>query len=457
MSAESENGFDVLVVDDEESMRFFVRRALERAGHRVEAVSNAAEALDAVKERPFDVVVTDLRMPGMNGHELHAELLREKCLARVVLMTGFGTVKDAVSAINAGAEAYITKPFEAEELLASVQRAGEKARLLIEVGALRAALECGAFEGLVGNSREMRTLVRTIANLAPRNGTVLISGESGTGKELVARAIHARSERSAHPFVALHCGALPQGLLESELFGVEAGAFTGADRTRIGYAERADKGTLFLDEVGEIPLQLQPALLRFLQSGEVVRVGGSVVLHPDVRVIACSHFDLREFVRNGKLRQDLFFRLNVLPVQVPPLRTHREDIPLLVRSFLGRLGQGEALVSTAAMAGLCAHIWPGNVRELRNAIERMLALKPGGSIEVEDLPEECRGGAVFSSTEPGYRETMETFERRYLEDLLTRTGGNVAEASRMASIPRASLHARISTLKVDLSRFRPAL
>ncbi len=450
----NDNELDVLVVDDEESMRFFVKRALERAGHKVQAVANAAAAMDAAKQRPFDVVVTDLRMPGMNGHELFAELLREGIAARVVLMTGFGTVKDAVAAIHAGAEAYITKPFEAEELLVSVQRAGEKARLIAEVGALRSAFESGQFEGMVGNSRPMRKLVSLIARIAPHEGAVLISGESGTGKELVARAIHARSRRAGKPFVAVHCGALPQGLLEAEIFGVEAGAFTGAERTRIGHAERADKGTLFLDEVGEIPLQMQPALLRFLQEGEVVRVGGTTVLHPDVRVVASSQCDLRELVRSGKLRQDLYFRLNVLPLTVPPLRDHSEDVPLLVRGFLARFGHAEALVSTAAMAALTAHPWPGNVRELRNAIERMLALKPGGSIELEDLPEECRGGAMQPVGEPGYRETMENFERRYLEDLLTRAAGNVAEASRLGSIPRASLHARISVLGVDLSRFR---
>jgi DNA-binding NtrC family response regulator len=442
----------VLVVDDEESMRFFVKSALKRAGHQVSTASNGTEALGVLDQSLVDVVVTDLRMPAMDGHELFREILKLKAPPRVVLMTGFGSIKDAVSALASGAENYLTKPFEAEELLLAVERAGEKARLELDAAAWKASAADGAFEGLAGRADVMRELARTIARVAPRRGPVLICGESGTGKELVARAVHKRSERSG-PFVAVHAAGFPQGLLETELFGVEAGAFTGADQSRAGYIERASNGTLYLDEVGEIPIEAQPSLLRFLQEGEVVRVGGTEVLRPDVRVVASSTHPLRELVQRGRLRQDLFFRLNVLPIEVPPLRDRLSDMPLLVQAILTRLGRGGTVVTPAALALLCARPWPGNVRELANTIERSLVLKPEGPLDAGDFHFD-EATSLPEGGERSYREVLEDFERRFLESILLSTAGNLAEAARQIRLPRPTLHARVVALGIDLQRFR---
>lgn len=454
MSANKQpDGFDVLVVDDEDSMRFFVQSALKRAGHRVTTAANGVEALATLERALFDVVVTDLRMPGMDGHELFRAVLKLPAPPRVVLMTGFGSIQDAVAALAEGAENYLSKPFEAEELILAVSKAGDKARLALDAAAWKASAADGAFEGLIGSSDVMRDLARTIARVAPRRGPVLITGESGTGKELVARAVHTRSGREG-PFVAVHAAGFPQGLLETELFGVEAGAFTGADHSRAGYIERAAGGTLYLDEVGEIPAIAQPSLLRFLQEGEVVRVGGTEVLHPDVRVVASTTQPLRELVQSGRLRQDLYFRLNVLPIEVPALRNRLADMPLLVQCMLMRLGRGGTIVTPAAIAMLSARPWPGNVRELGNTIERSLVLKPDGPLDAGDFHFDDAPNPPAHGGTRSYREVLEDFERRYLESILRSTSGNLAEAAREIGLPRPTLHARVTALGLDLARFR---
>jgi DNA-binding NtrC family response regulator len=446
----------VLVVDDEESMRHFLVRALERQDFEVTVVGDGSEALEALAAGAFDVMVTDIRMPGMDGRELFAKARECAPGTLTVLMTAYGSIKDAIAALEQGAESYLAKPFETDEFLATVTKAGEKARLLAENRVLREQLSsAGSFAGLVGQSSAMRKLYRTIDRVARVEGTVLVTGESGAGKELVARAIHGRSGRTAGPFVAAHCGALPETLVEAELFGVVEGAFTGADRSRAGYVERATGGTLFLDEIAEVPLDVQPSLLRFLENGEVTRVGSEEVLHPDVRVVAASNRDLRLLVEEARFRDDLFYRLDVLPVLVPPLRDRTEDIPLLVAHFLVSIGRPELTVPPDVMAYLQGLAWDGNVRELQNLTERLAGTVEGDVVTLEDLPSEVRGGEPASRAgfHP-YRLAMEQFEREYLEGLLGRTGGNVSEAARLGGMARPSLHARIAALGIDLAHFR---
>ena len=446
----------VLVVDDEESMRHFLVRALQRQGCEVTAAVDGPTALEALGSGAFDVMVTDIRMPGMDGRELFAKARESSPGTRAVLMTAYGSIKDAIAALEQGAESYLAKPFETDELVATVMKAGEKARLLSENRVLREQLSgAGSFGGLVGQSSAMRKLYRTIERVARADGTVLITGESGVGKELVARAIHARSGRGDGPFVAAHCGALPQTLVEAELFGVVEGAFTGADRSRSGYVERASSGTLFLDEIAEVPIEVQPSLLRFLESGEVTPVGGEEVLHPGVRVVAASNRDLRLLVEEARFRPDLFYRLDVLPVRVPPLRDRIEDIPLLVAHFMVAVGRPELVVPPDVMAYLQGLPWEGNVRELQNLTERLAGTVEGDVVTLDDLPSEVHGDdAVARAGFRPYRLALEHFEREYLEGLLERTGGNVSEAARLGGMARPSLHARIAALGIDLAGFR---
>jgi two-component system response regulator HydG len=392
----------------------------------------------------------------MDGRELFRRMGEVSPGSRTVLMTAFGSIKDAIAALQEGAEGYLEKPFETDELVAVVTKAAEKARLSAENRVLREQLaHGGAYAGLIGQSRVFRKLLRVVDRIAGRDGTVLITGESGTGKELVARAIHQMSARRSGPFVGVHCGALPEGLVETELFGVVEGAFTGAERSRTGYAERATGGILFLDEIGELPLQIQPSLLRFLESGEVVRVGGSEVLHPDVRVLTATNRDLRAMVEDGTFRADLFYRLNVLPVSVPPLRERVEDIPLLMARFLDDVGRPALVLGPDVIACLQGLPWPGNVRELRNLGERLASTIEEDVVEFSHLPAELRGDDLTptESFRP-YRMAMESFEREYLLGLLGQTRGNVSEAARLAGMPRPSLHARLSALKIEASEFR---
>jgi len=432
----------VCLVDDEALMRDSLSSVLRRKGHSVECFASAEDALEALREGSFDVVVTDLKMPGMDGVQLLRQMRSNGCDASVIVMTAYGTVSSAVEAMKLGAFDYIEKPFNAEEICLLVERAAQVSRLKRENEALRASLrEFDPPRELVGSSPAMRQVREQIAKVAKSDSTVLIQGESGTGKELVARAIHAASPRAGRPMLCVNCAALSSTLLESELFGHEKGAFTGADRTRKGRFELADGSTLLLDEISEIPVNLQGKLLRVLQEREFERVGSSVTRKVNVRVIATTNRDLERWVEEGKFRQDLYFRLSVLPIYLPPLRQRVEDIPELVSYFLERLarktGRKPLRVSSEAMDLLMAYSWPGNVRELENLIERAHVLCDDEEITAAMIEPwlNGRGAQAFEplfNLRPGH--ILEDAERLLIERTLRQFGGHREKTARALGI-----------------------
>ncbi|HIE03646.1 MAG TPA: sigma-54-dependent Fis family transcriptional regulator, partial [Candidatus Latescibacteria bacterium] len=358
----------ILIVEDEPKMAFLLEAELKDAGHRTTSVTDGMEAVRRVEMEHFDIVITDLRMEGMDGIEVLERVKGLDPQTEVVLITAYATAQTAVDAMKKGAYDYIIKPFDVEELKLLVKRIEEKQGLLYENALLQ---EKARREGLLvgGRSPAMRKVLELIDKVAPTDATVLVLGESGTGKELVARRIHHLSPRRDRPLVAVHCATFPENLLESELFGYERGAFTGATRRKVGHFEYADGGTIFLDEVGELPTSVQAKLLRFLQERQFTRIGGVEPVRVDVRVIAATNRDLEREVMEGRFREDLFYRLNVFPIELPPLRERREDIPLLVEHFLRQRNRPPDVVSPEAMEALLTYDWPGNVRELENVIE----------------------------------------------------------------------------------------
>jgi len=445
----------LLIVEDEAALREVVAERLADQGYDVVQAANGEEAIDRLAEFAFDIVVTDLRLPGIDGGKvLEAAVTRYPDIIGIVV-TGYGTVKDAVAAIKRGATDFVTKPFQFDELLHVLDSALEQRRLKSENAYLRSQLERRySFEGIVGRSRPMRDLFQLLETVSVTNSTILVSGETGTGKELVARAIHHNSPRRGNQFVAINCSAIPETLLEAELFGHVRGAFTGAVGNRVGRFEQAHKGTLLLDEVGTMSGPLQMKLLRALQEREVERVGDSRTIKVDVRVIAATNSDLTKLVAAGKFREDLYYRLNVIPVRLPPLRDRREDIPLLVQHFLDRfcreLGppRPTMTVSQQAMRRLMAYEWPGNVRQLENALERAVALSAGRTqIELADLPPELQelsdapSSGVFSLPEDGidFHEYVGNVERELIRQSLERTGGNKGRAAQLLNLKRTTL------------------
>ncbi|MEW6742354.1 MAG: sigma-54 dependent transcriptional regulator [Planctomycetota bacterium] len=456
----------LLVADDEESMRFYLERALRRHGYEVEVVDNGDAAIERYEARRFDVAVVDLKMPGTHGIEVLARVRTTDPEAMVIIMTAYGTIQSAVEAMRQGAFDYITKPFEIDELLLRLERALRQRTTLRENRELRRLVENrSAYAGLIGQSAAMRAVFQTIDVLRTSAATVLIYGESGTGKELVARAIHVNSSRSQGAFVALNCAAIPSTLLESELFGHEAGAFTGAHKRKRGLVERADGGTLFLDEVSEIPLVAQAKLVRFLQEREFTPLGSSESVRIDLRVIAATNQDLERAVAEGQFRQDLFWRLNVVPIHLPPLRERREDIPVLVAHFVERYRRaaGSPLkgLSVEALILLTNYGWPGNVRELENTIERMVVLNAEREeLDIDALPESIRGlregsaATLARDDVTPFERALNRFEREYLVTLFEQTKGNVSQAAKISGISRANLHRKAKQLDVDPDRFR---
>jgi len=461
----------LLIVDDETALREAIAERLADQGFLVEQADSGEQALERLSAFAFDILLTDLRLPGVDGrHVLDAALERYPDIIAIVI-TGFGTVKDAVDAIKQGAADFITKPFQFDALLHVLGSALEQRRLRAENAYLRSQLEQRyRIDGLVGTSRVMRDLYHLLETVAPTSSTVLIAGETGTGKELAARALHHNSPRRNNRFVALNCSAIPETLLEAELFGHVRGAFTGAIATRQGRLEQANKGTLFLDEVGTMSPALQAKLLRVLQEREFERVGDAHTIKIDVRVIAATHSDLDRMVADGSFRQDLFYRLNVIPVKLPPLRDRRDDIPLLVQHFLQKLcadlGRETVTVSQDAMRRLMAYSWPGNVRQLENIVERALAFSKGRpQIDVADLgPEivEPRGAAgKDESWLPDEGLDFETYigglELAIIRRSLEKTHGNKRQAAKLLNLKRTTLIEKLKRLEPRADDSAPKL
>jgi len=429
----------ILVVDDEASARTALGEFLRSEGHEVETAADGFKAIARFAEFEPDLVLTDLNMPGIDGVELLGKLKEMNPELPVVVMTAYGGVETAVAAMHQGAADYLTKPLNLDELLIVIARTLESSKLRREANDLRHQLrDRYAFDNIVGSSPEMQRVFKTVAQIAPSRATVLLSGESGTGKELVAAAIHHHSPRNGGPFVKLHCAALAETLLESELFGHERGAYTGADRKREGRFEQANGGTLFLDEIGEISLGTQVKLLRVLQEREFERVGGGQTLHVDVRVIAATNRDLKLMVEAGKFREDLYYRLNVIALTLPSLRQRPSDVPGLAMHFLRRHAaeNGKAVnhISDQALTLIAGYSWPGNVRELENVIERAVVLADGDTIETTHLPPELAVAPRRSSLPGVPGATLDELERYAILKTMESVGGSTSRAAEILGI-----------------------
>ena len=447
----------LLFIDDEATLRGLMAERLAERGFEVVEADSGERALELLDQFAFDIVITDLRLPGIDGSRV-IEAARERYPGIVaIVITGFGTVKDAVDAIKRGASDFIAKPFQFDELMHVLQKAMEQRRLTTENAYLRSQLEeRHQFGNILGHSRPMQKLFHLLETVARANSTILITGETGTGKEVVARAIHHNSARKSQRFVALNCSAIPETLLEAELFGHVRGAFTGAVGARQGRFEQAHKGTLFLDEVGTMSTALQMKLLRALQEREFERVGDSQTIKVDVRVIAATNSELSKMVAEGTFREDLYYRLHVIPIQLPPLRERRDDIPVLVKHFLEKFAPGTAMqVSQGAMRALMAYQWPGNVRQLENAIERAVALSAGRrEIAISDLPVEVQ--TIPETTETPFVDFPDSgldlpaylaqIERDLIQRSLERTGGNRNKAAELLRIKRTTLVEKLKRL-----------
>ncbi len=459
----------VLVVEDNETNRRHLRELLESDPTLcVEAAANGSEALQALTERPYSLVVTDLKMPQLGGMQLLEEVQKRRLPVAVIVTTGFGSVTDAVQAMRLGATDFLTKPIDIEQLRLVVGRALRERALLDELAALRERLHAEfSFHHILSKSPRMHAVFELIGHVAQAgNTTVLVEGETGTGKELVARAIHQASPRAAGPLVAVNCAALPETLLESELFGHEKGAFTTAIQQRKGRFELADGGTIFLDEIGEVPLTMQAKLLRVLQERRFERVGGTEGIEVDVRVIAATNKDLHKLIDEGKFREDLYYRLNVVKVTLPPLRARREDVPLLAAHFsekYARPGSPPKQVAPEAMEVLLSYDWPGNIRELENAIEHACVRSRDESIRPENLPPDLTrkksGKSVLavdlSRPLPEQMAAVTAaFEKRYLRKALRKARGHVGRAATIAGLSRRTLTAKIAEYKIDTDEFK---
>jgi len=449
----------LLVVDDEKNMRLSLQTVLEGESYEVRLADSAEAGLKLIQQETFFMVITDARLGGMSGYEFLKMVAEKQPDLPVIMITAYATPKLAVQAIKSGAIDYLAKPFEPDELLHAVGRCAERHRLLTENAALRARAGNGIrIENIVGDSPKMRELRQLIQTVAPTDATVLILGESGTGKELIAGAIHFHSRRASAHYIRLNCAAIPETLLESELFGYERGAFTGAHRTKRGYVEEADGGTIFLDEIGDMSRPLQAKLLRFLEDGSFTRVGGTQELRVQVRLIAATNRNIVDAIRKGEFREDLFHRLNVMQFRPPPLRERGADIALLARNFLRvfalKLGRTVKDISPLAMHALQAHSWPGNVRELRNVIERAVILEPSEFIQPASLPDfevesRLRDGPVEksgSSRRGSLPEALLSFEKEMILDALEASDGSLSKAAAALDLSRHSLRYRMGRL-----------
>ncbi len=457
----------VLIVDDEPNLRKILAAQLSRDGYDVHTAEDGREGLALLRDNHIDLVITDLKMPKIDGMTLLKEALREDPDLPVVMITAHGTIDTAVEALKSGAFDYLTKPFEKDEVRRIVAKA-LKTKELAGAEASAPAAATGARFGIIGQSAGIADLYTVLARVADTPTTVLITGESGTGKELVARALHDHSSRRDRPFIKVNCAAIPKELIESELFGYERGAFTGAVTSKPGRFELASGGTLFLDEIGEIPVEMQVKLMRALQESEFERVGGIKTIHVDVRLVAATNRDLKKLIAAGTFREDLFYRLNVVPIRLPSLRERVTDVPILVEHFLTkfneRLKKHVAGVESDTMDALEAHGWPGNIRELENVIERAVLFSDGAKLRVQDLPAELRGVAPSTPPPPhadfdrdgampgdgGLKEhvksAMSRLERELVGRALQQTSGNVTHAARLLKISRKGLQLKMKEL-----------
>lgn len=455
----------VLIVDDDEGHAQAVADSLQRVNCECKVCSSSSRAIELIQSENFDVVVTDLMMEEYDGLDILERTKKELPDAEVILLTGHGTINSAVAAMQGGAYTYLTKPLDINELRTSVEKAASRVRLIRRNAELSRRLdEKFGFEGVIGNSPAMHRIIEKLKNVAPTDATVLIQGESGTGKELVARALHQNSDRKNKPFVPLNISALPESILESELFGHEAGAFTGAATRRIGKFEYATGGTLFLDEIGEMPMDTQIKLLRVLEDRKITRLGTNEEKSVNVRLVSATNAPLLEMVEKGTFRQDLYYRLQVVTIYLPPLRERRGDIPLLIDHFLkemaSRYSREVTGPSRAARQSLMAYDWPGNIRQLRNAVERMVLLDTDGILDVDDLPEEI---APLGSSEDEPRlpslipagadtlvgRSLQDVERYYIQQALELTEGRREDAAKMLGIGERTLYRKIKEYEIQ--------
>ncbi len=446
----------ILLVEDESNMAKMQAKILHRKGYTVEAVCNGQEALRLLDQTNFDVVITDLKMPVMDGMQLLHEMRARACECPVIVLTGHGTIESAVEAMQRGATDYLTKPCNPDELLLKVEKLVETRRLRRELAQLRREVKSyKRFGELIGQSAPMRRLYTTIGAVSGNKSTVLVTGESGTGKELVARTIHLKGPRAEQPFLAINCGAMSETLLDSQLFGHKRGAFTGAIADNDGIFQAASGGTLFLDEIAEIPLALQVKFLRVIQEREVTPLGVSHPVKVDVRIIAASNTDLEEAVALGTFRKDLFYRLNVVPIHLPPLRERRDDIPLLVDHLIAGFSTEYKVepkrLTADALNKLVAYPWPGNIRELQNVIERMFALSHSQETTLADLPDPIAGFEMPASHFDAWADlpSLESMEKSLISTALRRGHGNKNEAARLLDIDRQRLYRKIEKYRLD--------
>jgi two-component system nitrogen regulation response regulator NtrX len=446
--------FRVLVVDDETAIREAIRMTLEYEGYRVDEARSGNEGLDKALKTPYDAILLDIKMPVRDGIEILEELKEQKVMTPVIMVSGHGDISTAVECTKRGAFDFLEKPLNREKLLVSVRNAVRTQKLEAEVGELREKTE--KVYQLVGDAVPMRELKAMIERAAPTKATVLITGESGTGKELVAREIHRRSSRSSQPFVQVNCAAIPEELIESELFGHEKGSFTGAVRKQTGKFVAADGGTIFLDEIGDMSLRTQAKVLRVLQEGEVEPVGSATVVKVDVRVIAATNKDLEEEIKGGRFREDLYYRLNVIPIRTPPLRERRDDVPVLAQHFAQLFSQEHNFhpksFTPAALKALQDASWRGNVRELRNLIERLVIMVPADAVDVTDLPAEFFRAPADIISAAMRLNTLQEFkdeaEKAFILAKLREFGWNVSKTAEAIDTPRSNLYKKIEQYNI---------
>lgn len=440
---------NILVIDDERRMCLVLKAGLEVDGYQVEIAADGLEGLTKFRTGQFDVVLTDLKMPGIDGLALLTEIKKLNRATEVILMTAFATAQTAVEAMKKGAYDYVIKPFEMAEVKIKIRQIIEKKQLALENTQLKEKLDRRySMSNMIGASGPMQFVFQMVEKVAPSDATVLIRGESGTGKELIAQAVHQLSSRSRAPFIAVNCGALPESLLESELFGHEKGAFTGADRRKLGRFELAGDGTIFLDEIGDISPATQVKLLRVLQSKEIVRLGGTETIRIQARTIAATNQNLEELLKNGKFREDLYYRINVFPIQLPPLRERKDDIPILIEYFLKKHGTNPNKIDKNALKLLMHYQWPGNVRELENIIERLLILVGDRGVTPQDLPPQIfieeSNSLALEIPEEGI--SLEDVEKGLIQKALAKAHGNKSRAAKLLGITRRRLYSMLERL-----------